>query len=167
MKEKVKKGISKGTSLGLGVLCDLALIYNFIHRDVPTGWNLYCQRYITLYTIYSWFVLVCMVIAIASLEIAFHREEYRKKNIESLTKSIEGLRPKLWRTLWRWLDTIPMLVFVGVFVGNYWLFTVWGLLTLFGFACEQSAMKLEAKIKAPPQTFGDIMEELNKKSSLN
>lgn len=168
MKEKVKKVISRVVNLGLGVLCDLALIYMFIHRNEPStsGWNLYCQRYITLFTIYSWVALVCMAIALISLEIALHRDDYLKKNAEQMKSTIENFKPKLWKTLWRWLESVPMLIFVGIFVGNYHLFTVWGILTLLGVGLEQAAKKLEAKM-TPPRTFSEAMAELDKKSSMN
>lgn len=168
MKEKVKKAISKTVNLGIGVLCDLALIYVFIHRNESStnGWTVYCQRYITLYTIYSWVALVCMAITLISFEIALQREDYLKKNAERVKSMAEACQPKLWKTLWRWLEAVPMLLFVGIFVGNYHLFTVWGILILLGAGVEQSAKKLLAKT-TPPRTFGEAMAELDKKSSMN
>lgn len=168
MKEKVKKVASKVVNLGLGVLCDIALIYMFIHRSEPStsGWNLYCQRYITIFTIYSWIALVSMGIMLISFEVALHREDYWKKNADRMKGAIETCQPKLWKTLWRWLEAVPMIIFVGIFVGNYHLFTVWTLLTLFGIGLEVTSKKLSDKW-SPPRTFGEAMAQLDKKSSMN
>jgi hypothetical protein len=167
MKEKAKKVIRKTIGTGIGILCDAALIYNFIHRKEPTDFGIYCQRYIVLFTIYSWIAFVCAVIVLVSFEIALRRDDYRKKNLESIKDSVERARPKFWKTLWLWFEHIPMTIFVGIFVGNYNLFTVWILLAIFQVALEKTAVKVDAKIKAGSPSFTEVMAELDKKSSMN
>ena len=162
--KKTKKIAINILMQGLGVACDLALIHNFFRQD---QWNLYCQRYISMFTAFSWVAMVSAFLVVMNFEIAIRSDDYRRKNAEGLKKSAKDLGPRLWKTIWRWTETIPMLVFVGIFVGNFHLFTVWLLCTLGSVWTEHAAKRLHEKFEKGAQTFTEVMEELSKKSTLN
>lgn len=165
MKEKLKRVASRSIALGIGVVCDAALIHNFFYQD---RWNLYCQRYISVYTAISWLQVVTIGILSVYLEVGVRNEDFRKKNEKTLKDQAESSQPRLWKTLWRFLEHVPMTVFVGIFVGNIHLFVLWTLITVFSITAEKSSAKLlEIFKKGPPTTFTEVMKELDKKSSLN
>lgn len=169
MKEKVSKVAMNIFFQSLGIVCDAALIYNFVRREHPTELMIYCNRYITIYTIFCYIMIFAALVMVVHLSIAVRKEDYRKTNEKMLRESAEANRPKLWKTIWRWTEAVPMLFFVGIFVGNYHLFTLWFILIIFGAVAEKDAKKLlELFQKKPEQmTFTSVMEELDKKASLN
>ena len=170
MKEKAKKIFRIFIGQLMGVACDAALIHNFIRKDQSpmAGWNLYCERYIKLFTFISWLMAISVGILAVHLGIGASKEDYRKKHAEALKKSAESMKPKLWTTLWRWIECFPMILFAAIFAGNFHLAFVWTLWSVFAMSTESSAKKLNEIFATPtPTTFSGVMEELSKKASQN
>jgi len=122
--------------IAIGLLCDWALIHNFFWQ-APS--NVYYQRYIHFYEFLSWVCFAGLIVIAIHLAAYKNSPHYRGKNAESGKKIAHDHGPRLWKTIYRYANTYPMLIFTGVFVGDISLTVVWTLSLIMGYIVESYA----------------------------
>ena len=112
----------------ISLACDAALIHNFFYQD---RWNVYCDRYIMAFECFSWVILFATLVSLVNHAIAASRPDFLKRYKDTVRKSSTGAT-SIWRKVYFFVNSLPMLLFVWVFVGDISLGIVWGLCALFG-----------------------------------
>ena len=146
----MKKILSRIAGTMIGLACDAALIHNFFYQD---RWNRYCQNYISAFKVLSWIIFAAMIVVLISRIIAAARPDYLKSNIDMFRKSVDNAN-SLYSKIYFYANTLPMIFFVWVFVGDYHLGTVWGLcaiLTVWGWEVSKKVQEAIAKLDSEPQ----------------
>lgn len=123
---QVKKVLLSILCYSINLACDAALIHNFFYKD---NWNKYCENYITMYEILSWVLVACMLINILFLIVLNTSPEALKKGEKAARKVVES-NGRLVGRIWYFVNSLPMLFFVWVFVGDVSLGIVWGICAL-------------------------------------
>jgi len=134
---KAKSIILAVLGVALGLFCDWALIHNFFWA---TPSSTYYQRYIWFYEALSWFNFAGLALAAIHLALYKNLPQHRGgKYDESTKKTIDTLKPRLWKTIYRAVNTYPMILFAGIFVCDISLTVVWILCLIMGHIAESYA----------------------------
>ena len=145
-----------------GLTCDAALIHNFFWKD---GWNRYCDNYITFFKVLSWVALVCLLINLVCLTIAAVNDSFLETNRKMTEERIDRVGD-LWTKIYYFANSLPMLLFVWVCVGDFHLGTVWGFLALFQIWQWEVAKRVRERLSKFDEP-GDRLAELLNRPSLN
>lgn len=138
----MKKILGNIVGYSIGLACDAALIHNFFYKD---RWNKYCENYITLFKVFSWVIAVAMFISLISLFIAVANTEYLRKSERHMRDLVEA-NGRFFSRIWYFVNSIPMLIFVWVFVGNVGLGVVWGICALLQPILWEVSKKVKEKL---------------------
>lgn len=118
-----KKILTRIAGALIGLACDAAIIHNFVR---PEGrWSVYCERYIGIYMAISIVILVLLIPNVFWLSLRDGNPKYHYGRKDMFRSLDECYAPSLWHRTYFLLNSVPMLIFTGVFAGRTWLFTVW------------------------------------------
>ena len=120
---KAKNILTPILSILMGLLCDWALIHNFLWQ---TSLNVYYQRYIHFYEFLSWVVVVGLTLIATHLALYKRYPQCRSAaNLEFTKELALDHKPRLWKRIYRYFNTCPMILFAAIFVGDISLTIVW------------------------------------------
>lgn len=128
--------------MSVGLACDAALIHNFFYKD---NWNKYCDNYITFFECFSWVGFFSILVMTIWLVIASANSEFldqNRKKAEELSKRVGDI----WGKVYYFANSLPMLFFVWVFVGDVSLGIVWGLIAIMQVWEWETAKKVREKL---------------------